>query len=105
MNTNPSLGTGFAGVLAQAVAAGIIASSRGSARVAPAPFRNVRLRIAFFVINITLSFVGAVYDRPRSRKLERAVIDRPYSSIYSLQMLRSFERSAFETERSSRFRE
>src|SRR5215510_12967501 len=56
MNTNPSLGTGFAGVLAHAVAAGIMASSSGSARVAPAPFRNVRLGIALFVINITLSF-------------------------------------------------
>src|SRR6267142_1061416 len=56
MNTNPSLGTGFAGVLAHAVAAGIMASSRGSARAACAPFRNVRLGIAFFVINITLSF-------------------------------------------------
>src|SRR5262245_53086103 len=84
MNTNPSLGTGFAGVLAQAVAAGIIASSRGSARAACAPLRNVRLGIAFFVINITLS---------------------PLCSIYSLQMIHSFERSAFETEHSSRFRE
>src|SRR5262249_902982 len=51
IKTNPSLGAGFAGVLAHAVAAGIIASSKGSPRVAPAPFRNVRLRIAFFVMN------------------------------------------------------
>jgi hypothetical protein len=56
MNTKPSLGTGFAAVLANAVAAGIMASSRGSARAACAPFRNVRLGIAFFVINIALSF-------------------------------------------------
>src|SRR5437867_2034139 len=57
MNTNPSLGAGFAGVLAHAVAAGIMASSRGSARAACALFRNVRLGIAFFVINIPLSFL------------------------------------------------
>src|SRR5262249_32662753 len=109
MNTNPSLGTGFAGVLAHAVAAGIIASSRGSARAACAPFRNVRWGIAFFVINITLSFLssncGGVLCPPAIYQLARswAVIDRHYSSIYSLQMLRSFERSAFEMERSSRF--
>src|SRR5215470_4365667 len=54
MNTNPSLGTGFAAVLAHAVAAGIMASSSGRARAACAPFRNVRLGIAFFVINITV---------------------------------------------------
>src|SRR2546422_763872 len=58
--TNPSLGTGFAGVLAHAVAAGIMASSRGSARAACAPLRNVRLGIAFFVINITLSLFVSV---------------------------------------------
>src|SRR5262249_39943823 len=59
MNTNPSLGTGFAGVLAHAVAAGIMASSSGSARAACPPFRNVRLGIAFFVMNITVSFYWA----------------------------------------------
>src|SRR5262245_8255564 len=53
MNTYPSRCTGFAAVLAHAVAAGIMASSRGSARVAPAPFRNVRLGMAFFVINMS----------------------------------------------------
>src|SRR5438876_11088255 len=108
--TNPSLGTGFADVLAHAVAAGIMASSRGSARAACAPFRNVRLGIAFFVINITLSFflasgslcsVGAVIDRPTARILRIHTI----SFTYWLQMLHSFERSAFETERSSRFQE
>jgi hypothetical protein len=52
MNTKPSLGTGFAGVWAHAVAAGIIASRRGSARVARVLLRNVRLAIAFFVKNI-----------------------------------------------------
>src|SRR5947207_11669208 len=53
MNTKPSLGTGLAGVFAHAVAAGIIASSRGSARAACAPLRNVRLGIAFFLMYIT----------------------------------------------------
>src|SRR4051812_46400214 len=56
MNTKPSLGTGFAAVWAHAVAAGIIASSRGKARVARALLRKVRLGIAFFVKNIGLSF-------------------------------------------------
>src|SRR5689334_18588301 len=56
MNTKPSLGTGFAGVWAHAVAAGTIASSSGSANAACALFRNVRLGIAFFVRNIALSF-------------------------------------------------
>jgi hypothetical protein len=55
MNTNPSLGTGLAGVWAHAVAAGIIASSSGRASVADALFRSVRLGIAFLVRNITLS--------------------------------------------------
>src|SRR3954463_15366725 len=58
MNTKPSLGTGFAGVWAHAVAAGIIASSRGRAKAACALFRNVRLGIAFFVRNITLPFLS-----------------------------------------------
>jgi hypothetical protein len=60
MNTKPSLGTGFAGVWSHAVAAGIIASSSGSARAACALLRNVRLGIAFFVKNITLSFYLAL---------------------------------------------
>src|SRR5262245_64517832 len=54
MNTNPSLGTGFAGVCAHAVAAGIIASSRGRARAPCALLRKVRLGIAFFVKNTAL---------------------------------------------------
>src|SRR5215216_3514234 len=86
MNTNPSLGTGFAGVSAHAVAAGIIASSKGRARAACALLRNVRRGMAFFVRNITLSL-------------------NAYWLFYRLQMLRSFQRAAFETERSSRFRE
>src|SRR5262245_31480523 len=55
MNTKPSLGTGFAGVWAHAVAAGIIASSNGRARAACAVFSMVRRGIAFFVRNIRLS--------------------------------------------------
>jgi hypothetical protein len=57
INTYPSLGTAFAGVRAHAVAAGIMASSRGRARAAPAPFRIVRLEIAFLVMNITFSLL------------------------------------------------
>ena len=38
----PSRGDGFAGVLARAVAAGTMASSSGSASVAPIPRRKVR---------------------------------------------------------------
>src|SRR6266850_918228 len=86
MNTKPSLGIGFAGVWAHAVEAGTIASSRGRARAACALFRNVRLGIAFFVRNITLSL-------------------STYWLFYRLQTLPSFQRAAFETERSSRFRE
>src|ERR1043166_307036 len=52
MYTKPSLGTGFAGVFAHAVAAGIIASRSGSAITACAVFRNVRLGNAFFVRNM-----------------------------------------------------
>src|SRR5215831_14372739 len=58
MNTNPSLGTGFAGVCAHAVAAGIIASSRGRARAPCALLRKVLLGIAFFVKNIALPFLS-----------------------------------------------
>jgi hypothetical protein len=51
MYTKPSLGTGLAGVCAHAVAAGIIASSRGSASAAFAlPFKNVRRGSAFLVM-------------------------------------------------------
>jgi len=60
MNTKPSLGTGFAGVSAHAVAAGIIASSRGRAIAACALLRNVRLGIAFLVKNMALSFYLAL---------------------------------------------
>ncbi len=55
MKTKPSRRTGLAGVLAKAVAAGIIASRRGSASVACTPFRNVRLGSAFFVMIMTIS--------------------------------------------------
>jgi len=67
MKTKPSLGTGRAGVFAHAVAAGIIASSSGSASAACAPFRNVRLGIAFFVmIMMTSSFEnGVLVTMPR----------------------------------------
>src|SRR5215475_8328542 len=65
MNTNPSLGAGLAGVLANAVAAGIIASSRGSAIAAPAPLRNVRRGIAFLVMNTTRSFLIATRTEAR----------------------------------------
>src|SRR5688572_22927015 len=53
MNTNPRRRTGLAGVLAHAVAAGIIASNNGRDSVAPMmPRRNVRRGKALFVINI-----------------------------------------------------
>jgi hypothetical protein len=55
MNTKPSLRTGFAGVSAHAVAAGIIASSNGSESAAPALLSNFRRGIAFFVRNIALT--------------------------------------------------
>ena len=65
MYTKPSLGTGLAGVCAQAVAAGIIASSSGSARAACAPFKNVRRGSAFFVMIMKLisSFETACSSR------------------------------------------
>src|SRR5437588_7735589 len=59
MTTKRSFVTGLAGVLAPAVAAGIIASSRGNASAACAPLRNVRLGIAFLVMNIVLSLTCA----------------------------------------------
>jgi hypothetical protein len=57
MKTKPSLGTGLAGVLAQAVAAGIMASSKGNASVVPRPLRNVR-RGSDFLVMIILSSSG-----------------------------------------------
>src|SRR5262249_7158306 len=65
MNTNPSLSVGLAGVLANAVAAGIIASSRGRAIAAPAPLRNVRRGIAFLVMNTSRSFLIATRAKAR----------------------------------------
>ena len=41
---------GAAAVCASSVLAGTIASSNGSANVTPAPFRNVRRGICFFVM-------------------------------------------------------
>src|SRR3954462_140354 len=61
MNTKPSLGTGFAGVWAHAVEAGIIASSSGSARAACALFRNVRRGMDFFVRNIAFSLLPCAH--------------------------------------------
>src|SRR6266436_4097750 len=52
MNTKPSLRTGFAGVWAHPVAAGIIASSKGRASTARPFLKNVRRGMAFFVRNI-----------------------------------------------------
>src|SRR5687767_5253755 len=80
MNTKPSLGTGFAGVWAHAVAAGIIDSSRGRASVADALFRSVRLGIAFLVRNITLSSYGLLtgdscFRRLRAAHLKRNALD------------------------------
>jgi cytochrome c biogenesis protein CcdA len=66
MYTNPSRGTGLAGVWAHAVAAGIIASSRGNARAACAPFRNVRRGSAFFVMIMMMpSFETERFSRCR----------------------------------------
>ena len=50
MNTKFSRGTGLAGVLSQAVAAGTMASSSGRASDACMPRRNVRRGRAFFVM-------------------------------------------------------
>ena len=55
MKTKPSRRTGLAAVLASGVAAGTIASSNGSAIVAPMPRRNVRRGMAFLVIIIKIS--------------------------------------------------
>ena len=55
MYTKPRRRTGVASVLARAVAAGIIASSKGRATVAPMPRRKVRRGINFFVMIIAIS--------------------------------------------------
>jgi hypothetical protein len=54
MYMNPSLRTGLATVAARE-SAGIIASSKGNAKVTPAPRKNVRLASAFFVMIIAIS--------------------------------------------------
>src|SRR4051794_33051251 len=61
MYTNPRRRTGLAGVAANAVMLGIMASSRGSASEAPAPRRKVRRGRAFFVTIIATSSSGTVY--------------------------------------------
>src|SRR4051794_32747801 len=55
MKTKPSLRTGTADVLASAVAAGIIASSKGNASVAPMPRKNVRRGKDFFVMKFIVT--------------------------------------------------
>src|SRR5438034_319788 len=65
MKTKPRRRTGLAGVLASAVAAGTIASSNGSASVAPIPRRNVRRGRAFFVITIRISSVKTGFHAVR----------------------------------------
>jgi hypothetical protein len=52
MKTKPSRRTGAAAVLASGVAAGTIASNKGSARLAPIARRNVLRGSAFFVMII-----------------------------------------------------
>src|ERR1051325_7041486 len=69
MKTKPSLGTGLAGVFAHAVAAGIIASSSGSASAACAPFRNVLLGIAFFVMIIVFAPQSAILNPQSSIRI------------------------------------
>src|SRR4029453_4701254 len=51
---NPARNEGAAAVCASAVLAGIMASSKGSAIVAPRPRRNVRRGRCFFVMNMTV---------------------------------------------------
>ena len=60
MYTNPRRRTGFAGVCARAVIDGTMASSSGSATVAPMPLRNVRRGRAFFEMIMMLSSSGTV---------------------------------------------
>src|SRR6188508_2244751 len=50
--TSPRRGLGAAGVCASTVAAGIMASSSGRARVAPAPFRTARRDRCFLNTNM-----------------------------------------------------
>jgi len=52
-----NLGFGDAAVWASAVAAGIIASSKGSASAAPLPRRIVRREMCFLVINMFAVFL------------------------------------------------
>src|SRR5688572_25815312 len=54
-NTAPKRTTGLATVRCNAVRAGTIASSSGSAKVVPTPRRTVRLGRYFFVTNIAIS--------------------------------------------------
>src|SRR5688500_10661174 len=55
---NPMRGMGLAAVFASAVFAGIIASSNGSAMLAPTPFRTVRRDKCFLVINMAQAPLG-----------------------------------------------
>src|SRR5215467_6156772 len=78
--TNPSREVGLAAVFASSVRAGTIASSRGSASAAPAPFRNVRRGRCFLVMNI---WVLIRRDDARFRRLHllherRALHDAEY---------------------------
>src|SRR5688572_4373430 len=94
MYTKPSLGTGFAGVCAQAVAAGIIASSNGRASTAFAlPFRNVRRGNAFLVMIIIFSFLVRIGPHPHARAVAYAPDRETLDDLLSA-------RSAFGTEHS-----
>src|SRR5689334_10405084 len=64
----PNRGTGFAAVAAVAVIAGTMASSSGSARVAPTPRRNVRRGNDCFVMIMTSPLV---LGRPRYSKARK----------------------------------
>ena len=68
MVDNAQARTAFAGVLAAAVSAGIIASSSGNATVAPMPRRIVRREIAFLVtimMPVLLIRNGALFTSAR----------------------------------------
>ena len=54
-------GLGMAPLFARGVCAGIIESSSGSARVMPAPRRNARRGMCFFVRNISFVFLTQFY--------------------------------------------
>ena len=75
MYTKPSRRTGFAAVLASAVAAGTIASSSGNARLTPMPRRNVRRGNAILLMNMTVSLLD-----PISTSLGRNEASRPRSA-------------------------